>query len=1338
MLFCFFTITCRIIPLRMFNNHFFSAFLLDKLHQQELIQSKSILFFRSCICLFLLIFSLGACFGQVDGDFRSTTSGNWSTSTTWQRYNGTTWDNSGSGSNNPGQTPSAASAVWIQTGHTVTLTGGASCNDLHLNVATGETRLALGSNTLNLNGKIRAYSGSAGMIPGTSSPTPSATAGWITSTTGKISVVGNTRTLTFSGEWGANNAGTASPNGFDLEINLNSGQAVTINTSFKARSFNVFAGSLVVAGSNRLAPDTGAASNSNFSIQSGASVVSDQSGTGGSAVIGRTGSGIGGVLNIASGALLRLNGTSPTVAMTTITNNGTIEYGASGNQTFVAATNSGAAAMSSYNNVVISGSGIKTAAVATAIAGTTTVNAGTTLSTGAFTITVSGTATINGTFQISQGGFANTGVGGSYVYGSNGTLAYTLSSGTYGPVDNTHVYWPATNGPVNVTMTGTGSAAVNLGVSRTVPGTFLLVSGANMVQGAALTLNGTTQINGGNFQTTPTYGSSSTLVYNTTYTTSNEWTGGATTSVAAGSGIPANVQILSGNLTLAGGRGVPGNLTVTSGGLILNATAGDLYIGGNLTHSGTTWTNNTRAVVFVGTGTSIINTSANSGVQFFDYLLVNKSSGSVQIGSTTNVTINTTAGSVLQFLNAGTLDLNGRTLTMNNNGGNILVDGSTGGTTKSIVSTTGTGTIAITNNKTVTGSSSGTLSTSASVQWVLTGGINFGGLTTINGILQINAGGFVTTNAPTYGTGSLLRYNSGANPFNRTIEWSASSGAGYPFNVQISNNTTLSPGGSSNTATALNVANNLTIDAGSNLYMDFGSNNMTVPLIVNNDLTITGNLSASGASGGDIIVKGHWNRTGSFGPNSRAVFFQGSNPQTLTGTTTFDFLLIDKTSGSFILNNNITVNQTLTFTAPNVVNIQTGSNNVVIASAGSITRTGSGHIFGNLQRTVANGNNVFHIGTSTVYAPATINMTGVTASVQILGNVSQGSHPNEATSGIDVNKKADHYWTMTKSGAGTFTSYTATFNVANTTNTGTVANYKVAKFDSPSTWSSVGGSTSGNDVTSASFTSFSDFIVGEIDCIPPTGLTYSSNTVSYCTLVAISTNVPSFTGSAATSYAISTSLPTGLNFNTMNGEITGTPTATISATDYTITVTNSCGNTSRVINITVNQAPSSLSYTNNNAAYCLNTSITANIPTFTGSTATSYAISPALPTGLNINSSTGDITGTPTTISTATDYTVTVTNPCGSTTKVINISVNDRPTAGTCKTDDLCQTNSASITVEASGGTAPYTVAWTPTHGSPSSPQSISTSGGTLIISGLSGGTTYNIVVTDANSCLAP
>ncbi|WP_293875489.1 T9SS type A sorting domain-containing protein [Flavobacterium sp.] len=53
-----------------------------------------------------------------------------------------------------------------------------------------------------------------------------------------------------------------------------------------------------------------------------------------------------------------------------------------------------------------------------------------------------------------------------------------------------------------------------------------------------------------------------------------------------------------------------------------------------------------------------------------------------------------------------------------------------------------------------------------------------------------------------------------------------------------------------------------------------------------------------------------------------------------------------------------------------------------------------------------------------------------------------------------------------------------------------------------------------------------------------------------------------------------------------------------------------------------------------------------------------YSISPALPTGLLFNTSNGRISGTPTVVSPATDYTVTASNSDGMSTFVLNIAVN--------------------------------------------------------------------------------
>lgn len=508
------------------------------------------------------------------------------------------------------------------------------------------------------------------------------------------------------------------------------------------------------------------------------------------------------------------------------------------------------------------------------------------------TYTNSGTINLgsNGNLQLNAGGFADG--AGTYNYGANGTLIYS-SGGTYGPIDASHTYWPVSNGPINVTI---ASGAINMGMSRTVPssgtsGTFRLTSGAaaNAVQGTALTLNGITRIDGGNFQTTPTYGSSSILQYSINYNTYNEWTGGGSPSVTAGSGVPAHVTILSGIVNLSANRGIPGTITVNSGGE-LNLNAGDLYIGGNLVNNGN-WSNNNKAVWFVGTGTS--NIEASSGTQYFDYLIVSKSSGSVRLDDipATNVTINTTVSNVLQILDAGTLDLNGRTLTFNNNGGYIYVNGN-----RTILSSQPNAQIVINGLKVVAnnaGTGTLTFGTSNNFTMVMNDGINFGKfggvpISSFAGTLRLDFDGFVDTNPPVYLPGSVLIYNTGTFHAN-VAEWTGGAsntvavGEGIPETIIVQN-----AGTNLNLAGARGLPGNLTVSNGASIDLA-------------GDLYSKGNITLSG--------------TGLINFFNYAVFFcNNSITQTINSASalTIPYVVLSPPSGG----TTVQMNNTLTVSAP--------------------------------------------------------------------------------------------------------------------------------------------------------------------------------------------------------------------------------------------------------------------------------------------------------------------------------------------------------------------------------------------------------------------------------------
>jgi uncharacterized repeat protein (TIGR01451 family) len=171
-----------------------------------------------------------------------------------------------------------------------------------------------------------------------------------------------------------------------------------------------------------------------------------------------------------------------------------------------------------------------------------------------------------------------------------------------------------------------------------------------------------------------------------------------------------------------------------------------------------------------------------------------------------------------------------------------------------------------------------------------------------------------------------------------------------------------------------------------------------------------------------------------------------------------------------------------------------------------------------------------------------------------------------------------------------------------------------------------------------------------VNDIAPSALSYSSNPATYTKGTAITDNTPTSSGGAVVSYAVSPALPAGLTLNTSTGAISGTTTAVTAAATYTITATNSGGSTTASVSIEVNDiAPSSLSYSGNPATYTKGMAITDNTPTSSGGEVVLYAVSPALPPGLTLNTSTGVISGTPTAVTAEATYIVTATNSGGST-----------------------------------------------------------------------------------------
>ena len=180
---------------------------------------------------------------------------------------------------------------------------------------------------------------------------------------------------------------------------------------------------------------------------------------------------------------------------------------------------------------------------------------------------------------------------------------------------------------------------------------------------------------------------------------------------------------------------------------------------------------------------------------------------------------------------------------------------------------------------------------------------------------------------------------------------------------------------------------------------------------------------------------------------------------------------------------------------------------------------------------------------------------------------------------------------------------------------------------------------------------------------PPTALNYAHNPVTYSKNFLITPNAATVTG-IVDSFTVIPALPDGLILNKTLGTITGTPVSAQSASTYNITAWNPAGTISTSLSITINDAPTGLSYQVNAAKYWKDVTITSNAASVNG-TIDSFTITPELPGGLSFNKTTGLISGTPGVTSSENVYVVTAWNSAGTDTSMISIMVKGLPASVT-------------------------------------------------------------------------
>jgi hypothetical protein len=267
------------------------------------------------------------------------------------------------------------------------------------------------------------------------------------------------------------------------------------------------------------------------------------------------------------------------------------------------------------------------------------------------------------------------------------------------------------------------------------------------------------------------------------------------------------------------------------------------------------------------------------------------------------------------------------------------------------------------------------------------------------------------------------------------------------------------------------------------------------------------------------------------------------------------------------------------------------------------------------------------------------------------------------------------------------------------------------------------------EVTATNSGGSTSFVLSiEIIDATPTNLSYSTPNVF--TINETITNLEPTVSGENLSFSISPSLPSGLNFDTSTGIISGTPTALQSATDYEVTATNTGGSTSFVLSIEIiDAAPTNLSYSTPNV-FTINETITSLEPTVLGENLT-FSISPSLPNGLSFDTSTGIISGAPAVLQDATDYEVTATNSGGSTSFVLSIEIIDAtPTNLSYSTPNVFTINETITSLEPTvlGENLTFSI-------SPSLPSGLNFDTSTGIISGtptvLQSATDYEVTATN-------
>jgi len=142
-------------------------------------------------------------------------------------------------------------------------------------------------------------------------------------------------------------------------------------------------------------------------------------------------------------------------------------------------------------------------------------------------------------------------------------------------------------------------------------------------------------------------------------------------------------------------------------------------------------------------------------------------------------------------------------------------------------------------------------------------------------------------------------------------------------------------------------------------------------------------------------------------------------------------------------------------------------------------------------------------------------------------------------------------------------------------------------------------------------------------------------------------------------YAVSPPLPPGLTLNGQNGVISGTPVKASGPATFVVSATGAGVRVTFPLVLSVTEPPSGLSYVNPVSA-TVGVALAPLSPTITG-IVDHYAVSPTLPPGVVINSTSGILSGTPSEARNLAPYTITANSLAGNARFILLLTVTPAP-----------------------------------------------------------------------------